>query len=101
MLRQAAKEFNVPKATIRKTRTLQEQKGTIEMPDQVNSKKLKEHVKLLVKEFYNRDEYSQQLPGAKDYVSIGKKLHVSKRLILCNLCERYSTFKKNNILTSR
>ena len=74
MLRQAAKEFNVPKATIRKTRTLQEQKGTIEMPDQVNSKKLKEHVKLLVKEFYNRDEYSQQLPGAKDYVSIGKKL---------------------------
>ena len=94
MLRQAAKEFNVPKATIRKTRTLQEQKGTIEMPDQVNSKKLKEHVKLLVKEFYNRDEYSQQLPGAKDYVSIGKKLHVSKRLILCNLCERYSAFKK-------
>lgn len=101
MLRQAAKEFNVPKATIRKTRTLQEQKGTIEMPDQVNSKKLKEHVKLLVKEFYNRDEYSQQLPGAKDYVSIRKKLHVSKRLILCNLCERYSAFKKNNILTSR
>ena len=54
-LRQAAKEFNVSKATIRKARTLQEQKGIIEMPDQVNGKKLKEHVKLLVKELYNSD----------------------------------------------
>ena len=29
------------------------------MPDQVTGKKLKGHVKLLVKEFYNSDEYSQ------------------------------------------
>ena len=42
------------------------------MPDQVTGKKLKEHVKLLVKKFYNSDECSRQLPGAKDYVSFGK-----------------------------
>ena len=90
------------KATIRKARTLQEQKGIIKMPDQVNGKKLKEHVKLLVKEFYKSDEYSRQLPGAKDYVGIWKKPLVSRRLILCNLREFYSALKKNkNILTSR
>ena len=55
-LQQEAKEFNVSKATTRKARTLQEQKGIIEMPDQVTGKKLKEHVKLLVKEFHNSDE---------------------------------------------
>ena len=49
------------------------------MPDQVTGKKLKE-----------------QLPGAKDYVSIGRKMNVSKRLILCNLCELYSAFKKKH-----
>ena len=65
-LRQGAKEFNVSKATIRKARSLEEQKGITEIPDQVNGKKLKEHVNLLVKEFYNSDEYSRQLPGAKD-----------------------------------
>ena len=64
------------------------------MPDQVNGKKLKEHVKLLVKEFYKSNEYSQQLPGAKDYVGIWKKPLVSGRLILCNLREFYSAFKK-------
>ena len=55
------------------------------MPDQVTGKKLKEHIKLLVKAFYNSDEHSRQLSGAKDYIGVGKKLHVSKRLILCNL----------------
>ena len=47
-----------------------------------------------VKEFYNSDEYSRQVPGAKDYKNIGKKLHVSKRHVLCNLHELYSAFKK-------
>ena len=66
------------------------------MPDQVIGKKLKEHVKLLVKKFYNSDECSRQLPGAKDYISVGKKLLVSKRLVLCNLHELYSAFKKKH-----
>ena len=57
-LQQAAKEFNVSKVTIRKARTIQEQKGIIEMPHHVTGKKLKEHVKWLVREFYNSDEYS-------------------------------------------
>ena len=31
-----------------------------------------------------------------DYVRVGKKLHVSKKLILCNLLELYSAFKKKH-----
>ena len=44
------------------------------MPHHVTGKKLKEHVKLLVREFYNSDEYSWQSPGTKDYVSDYKKI---------------------------
>ena len=45
--------------------------------------------------FYCDDEYSRQLPRKKDYVSIGKNQHMSKRLLLCNLKELYSCFKLN------
>ena len=81
-LQQRAKKNNVSKSTIRKTRPLEEQNALIEMPDQVCGKKLKEGVKLLFKEFCNSVAYSKHLPGARDCVSLGKKLHVSKRLTL-------------------
>ena len=42
---------------------------------------------------YQNDEYSRQFPGKKYCVSIGKKVHFSKRLILCNLIELYTAFK--------
>ena len=98
-LRQAAKEFNVSKATIRKARTLQEQKGIIEMPDQITGKKLEEHVKLLVKEFCNSDEYSQQLPGAKDYISIGEKLHIFLRDSFYVTYMNFTLHLRKNVLT--
>ena len=46
-----------------------------------------------VLEFFQIDEYSQQLPGKKNCVSIGKNLHISRPLILCNLRELYTAFK--------
>ena len=46
-----------------------------------------------VLEFYQNDEYSLQLSGKKDCTSIGKNVHVSKQLILCNLKELYTAFK--------
>ena len=39
------------------------------------------------------DEYTRQLPGKNDGVSIGKKQYMSKRLILSNLRELYTAFK--------
>ena len=46
---------------------------------------------------YEDDEYSRQMLGKADSVSIAKNEHKQKRLILCNLHELYSAFKKRNI----
>ena len=50
----------------------------------------------LVKAFYEDDEFSRMMPGRKDYVSVGKNIHMQKRLLLCNLSELYSAFKEKN-----
>ena len=33
------------------------------------------------------------MPGKKDYISIGRNIHIQKRLILCNLKELFTEFK--------
>ena len=50
----------------------------------------------LVHAFYEDDEYSRQLPGKKDYVSIQKGVHKQKQLVLCNLHELLVAFKERN-----
>ena len=50
----------------------------------------------LVESFYQDDMYTRQMPGKKDYVSIGNKVHVQKRLILSNLKELFAEFKNTN-----
>ena len=92
-LRKTAKELKVSKATARKARILREEKGILVVPQPVIEKRLSEKTVNSVLEFYQNDEYSRQLPGKKDCVSIGKNVHVSKRLILCNLKELYTAFK--------
>ena len=92
-LRKTATEFKFSKATARKDRILREQeKGILAVPQPVIGKRLSEKTVNSVLEFYQNDEYSQQLPGKKDCVSIGKNVHVSKPLILCNLKELYNAF---------
>ena len=34
------------------------------------------------------------MPGKKEYVSIDRKVHKQKRLVLCNLSELYTSFKE-------
>ena len=92
-LRKTAKEFHVSKATAQKARRLREEKGILEMPQPVIGKTLDEATITKVLEFYENDEHTRQLPGKKDFVSIQKNVHVSKRLILCNLKELYTAFK--------
>ena len=48
----------------------------------------------LVESFYQNDEYSREMPGAKQFVSVGYKIHKQKRLLLCNLSELYAVFKE-------
>ena len=36
------------------------------------------------------------MPGSKDYVSIGRNVHMQKRLLLCDLKEIYAAFKQEH-----
>ncbi|XP_047129865.1 uncharacterized protein LOC124809907 [Hydra vulgaris] len=92
-IRKAAKEFSVSKHKIQNAKFLRDQKGIIAYPDMVERHRISKDVIELVKLFYCDDEYSRQMPGKKDYVSIGKKKHMSKKLILCNLKELYAAYK--------
>ena len=46
-----------------------------------------------VNNVYHDDEFTRQMLGKKDCVSIGRKQHMQKRLILCNLKELYVSFQ--------
>ena len=46
----------------------------------------------IVESFYH-DEYTRQMPGKKDFISIGRNIYIQKRLILCNLKELFTEFK--------
>ena len=50
----------------------------------------------LVSSFYESDETSRMMPGKKDFVSVKRtegRVHVQKRLVLCNLRELHQMFK--------
>ena len=96
----AAKYFEVSEHLIRNARLLKSEKGVFSLPTNKIGKKLSKEVAVLVENFYQDDEYSRMMPGKKDYVSIGKdrkeRIHVQKRLLLSNLNELYTEFKKIN-----
>ena len=94
-IRKAAEEFGVSKSTIQKAKLLRDTKGIMTLPEFYSHSKISEELINSITSFYCDDEYSRQLPGKKDYVSIGKNQHMSKRLLLCNLKELYSCFKLN------
>ena len=50
----------------------------------------------LVHAFYEDDEYSRQLLGKKDYVSIQKGVHKQKWLVPYNLLELFVAIKRKN-----
>ena len=66
------------------------------MPESVMGRTLEQDTLDAVIAFYNDDEFTRQLPGKRDCVSIGKKQYMSKRLILCDLKELYAAFKEKN-----
>eukprot|EP00112_Aurelia_sp_Birch-Aquarium-sp1_P009177 Seg2032.1 transcript_id=Seg2032.1/GoldUCD/mRNA.D3Y31 product="hypothetical protein" protein_id=Seg2032.1/GoldUCD/D3Y31 len=95
-LRKAADVFKVSKSTIQKARNLKAEKGILEMPKSVKGWTLQQATVDSVIAFYNDDEFTRQLPGKRDCVSIGKKQYMSKRRILCDLKELYAAFKEKN-----
>ena len=75
------------------------EKGILSDPNPKRRKTLEEDTVQRVKEFYLSEDVSRQMPGKKDTVSVligGKREHLQKHLILCNLREAFELFKERN-----
>ncbi|XP_065643371.1 uncharacterized protein LOC136075062 [Hydra vulgaris] len=92
-LRKATEVFNISKSTITKARKLKFEKGILTLPEKTNIVRIELDNIDKVESFYCNDQFSRQLPGVKDFVSVSKNKHVSKRLLLCNLKELFIEFK--------
>ena len=92
-----ATEFNVSEYKVRQARKLKDEKGILAEPQANAGKPLSKDVEERVRAFYQDDEYTRLLPGAKDFKSVigedGKRQHMQKRLILMNLNELYENYK--------
>ena len=86
--------FDVSEYTVREARTLIREKGIIAVPDARKGRTLAEEIRKSVEKFYEDDEFSRLMPGAKDFISIGKNNHVQKRLLLSNLKELHAAYKE-------
>ena len=72
--------------------TLKKDEGVSSKPKRLARKGIDEETINNVISFYLDDEFSREMPGAKEYVSIGYKQLKQIRLLLCNLTELYATF---------
>ena len=80
-----AEHFNVSEYLVRTARELKKVKGILAKPAQKQGKVISQNTIDLVLSMYEDDEFSCQMPGKKDYVSIAKGVHKQKRLVLCHL----------------
>ena len=67
--------FNVSEYFVREVRKVKNSKGILELPVEKIGWILNEKVRQDVWLFYEDDEYSHIMPGTKDCVSLGKKVH--------------------------
>ena len=84
---------------IRKAKALVREQGILALPNPKVGKVVPKETENAVRELYLSDNISRQMPGMKDFVSIfldGRKQHVQKHLVLCNLKEAYEVFKADH-----
>ena len=95
-IRMVEEEFGVSNFMARKAKQLVREKGILSTPDPKPGSTLPQRTVDLVSDFYESDETSRIMPGKKDFVSVRKaegRVHVQKRLVLCNLRELCRMFK--------
>lgn len=96
-IRKISEKFKAPQYQVRQAKKLLQKKGILSTLDQRPGKNLPTETAELIKFFYESEEVSRPMPGIKDCISMkdneGKKVKVSKRLMLCNLKEAYKLFK--------
>jgi len=91
-----AQFFNVSEYLVRSARKLANQKGILALPDPKKAPGISKSTIALVESFYHDEEFTREMPGKKDCVSIARNIHRQKRLILCNLKELFTAFKLKN-----
>ena len=86
--------FGATNYQVRRAITLKKEDGILAKPKRNDRVGILQETIDLVESFYQNDEYSRDMPGAKQFVSVGYKIHKQKRLLLCNLSELYAAFKE-------
>ena len=81
------KLFDATTYQVRIAMTLKKDESVLSKPKRLARKGIDEDTINNVISFYLDDEFSREMPGAKEYVSIDYKQHKPKRLLLCNLTE--------------
>jgi len=97
-IRKVQTEFDAANYMVRKAKQLVEEKGILATPNPKPGHTLPQITIDIVTNFYESDENSRMMPGRKDFVSIRKeegRVHIQKRLVLCNLKELYRLFKES------
>ena len=94
-----SKDLNVSEYFAQKAQKLKSAATILATPREKVGKSLKPQAKQAVLDFYENDEYFQQMPGKNNYVSISLETHKQKPLLLCNLKELYQEFKVKNPTT--
>ena len=90
------KTFKITEHQAKRSKVIQAEKGVFSTPNPKPGRRIPEEVVMKVKQFYESDDVSRQVPGKKDSVSMlvdGKKQQVQKRLILVTQYEAFLLFK--------
>ena len=99
-LKKIQETFAVSQKLARKSKTYQKDLGIFEAPGRKSPmSQITEEVKEKIKQFYEDDENSRQLPGMNDVKTIkvnGVKQKVQKRLLLSTIGEAFLKFKEEN-----
>ena len=95
-LKRIQTEFGASNFMARKAKELVKEKGVLSTPDPKPGHCIAKKTIELVVAFYESDTSSRMMPGKKDFISVKQaqgRVHIQKRLILCNLKELYRKFK--------
>jgi hypothetical protein len=95
-------EFGATEYMVKQGRQLLKEKGVLgnmESRDKSTKLRISQERRDNVIQFYQTDEVSRIMPGKKDIVSIltdKGRVHMQKRLVLCNLKELYQKWKQEH-----
>ncbi|KAK3923492.1 Alanine--tRNA ligase, partial [Frankliniella fusca] len=93
-INEAAQQFGVSRTLISNSRKLKVEQGILPQVNFTRTPTVADSTKILIKEYYCREDNCKILPGTRDCVSVAKGIYEQKRLLLSNLRELHQAFKR-------